>query len=243
MSKPLWKTALLCFGLSLWFSQPPLWAAPAAAPRESYRSMTQARAVRLGLEKFMAVYSQREGGESTAGQVAGYGYYERSRRAANDKLSRRLGPVRRAQIAEARAALGDLGQAVALMKMQRAGGGTMYLVFVADASASREDFLAEMIATLAQRPLRRRVSRARSATLLRESRRLLNLFKQQGPADHGFGAATVAQQRNEYAKSWDQASAALGRLSRLAARLPDKAALEMAAHAHREMQRWDVERD
>lgn len=200
------------------------------APTDGGFSMPRAQVRRLGLEKFMEVYSK--GHSSTVGQMQGYGFYTRSRRADNNQSAQGLTLNRRRQVNALRDALAQLGDAAWDMTETKNGGGTMYGVLASSAYATREDAIATLIAALRQ-PQRSGAARLQVRSLFANTKRTLAHLKNMRVEADGSNLNADAQR--DFNSSWNKAQAATTRLQQLVAGLPDNAARTVARRAFNEL--------
>lgn len=181
------------------------------------------QALKLGLDKFMDVYGEKTGDYSTYGMKQGFGYYADCKRADNDAHARALTTERRRQADAVREALMKLGNAAWTMQYVAAGGGTMYALASVGAYATREDYMATIIAALVKTERRQPLLRRRADASLRQAQVMLSRLSRT-PKLEFTGKDELANERKLYQDSVKEARAAIAQLQTLIAALPDAAA-------------------
>lgn len=185
--------------------------------------MPCAQVLKLGLDKFMDVYDEKTGDGSTYGMKQGFGYYAECKRADNDAHARALTVERRKQSDEVREAFMKLGNAAWTMTYVEAGGGTMYALASVGAYATREDYMATIIAALAMTERKQPLLRRRADASLRKAQAMMSR-RSRMPTLEFFSKGDRAGQRKLYQDSVREARAAIAQLRALIAALPDAAA-------------------
>lgn len=224
----------LAWSLSCFPASPEAFAAPSnpvsVAATDGGFSMPRAQVRRLGVDKFMEVYSKGHG--STVGEMQGYDYYTRSRRADNDQSARVLSARHRQQIGAVRDALSQLGDAAWAMTEIENGGGSMWRVAASSVYATREDALAKLISALKQ-PRHSAAARLQRRTLFAKMRK--QLAQLQTRRVESYDAPYAADAQRNFNASWKKAQTASTQLQQLVAHLPDNAAQQVAQRAFDEL--------
>lgn len=224
----------LSLSVACFQAAPEAFAAPSksvsVAATDGGFSMPRAQVRHLGVDKFMEIYSK--GRSSTVGEMQGYDYYTRSRRADNDQSARVLSAKHRQQIGAVRDALSQLGDASWAMTEIENGGGTMWRVAASSAYATREDALAKLISALKQTRHSAAARRQRRALFAKMRKQLAQLQTRRVEADDP--SLTVDAQRN-FNVSRKKAQTASITLQKLVAQLPDNAAQQVAQRAFDEL--------
>jgi hypothetical protein len=179
--------------------------------------------LKLGLDKFMDVYGEKAGDYSTYGMKQGFGYYADCKRADNDAHARALTAERRRQADAVREALSKLGNAAWTMQYVAAGGGTMYALASVGAYATREDYMATIIAALVRTERKQPLLRRRADASLRQAQVMMSRLSRT-PKLEFIGKDELANERKLYQDSVKEARAAIAQLQTLVAALPDAAA-------------------
>jgi hypothetical protein len=192
--------------------------------------MPCAQVLKLGLNKFMEVYGEKTGDESTYGMKQGFAYYVDCKRPFNDTRAGRLVEDRRKHVNAVRDELQKIGNAAWTLAYIEAGGGTMYGLASVSAYADREDFMTTFIAALAVAGKPQPAARRRANASIAETKRLLDQFSRTPELDVYEGDQRTEQlkQHRETVKEAKDAAARLESIIRL---LPDVA----AEHAARRM--------
>lgn len=185
--------------------------------------MPCAQVLRLGLNKFMNVYGKQTNDFSNYGMKEGFGYYADCKRADNDAHARRLTDEQRKQADEIRESLTKLGNAAWTMRYIAEGGGTMWSLASVGAYAEREDYMAVIIAALAQPDKKQPVQRRRAAASIKRAQALLARWSRT-PKLEFAGKDELAEQRKLYQDSVKELREALAQLQSFVTALPDNAA-------------------
>jgi hypothetical protein len=183
--------------------------------------------LRLGLDKFLDAYFKRTGDYSTAGMKEASWYYMECRRANNHARARRLAEAKRRQIGAVRDELTNLGNACSSLAETRAGGGTMWGLLAAGASASREDFLETLIMILARPSKSQPSARQKIGASLAKVQKSLAGWAKPPDLEEAAGMS-AAERRKQYEAFWNQAKQAAARLQNTLRALPDAAAQRVA---------------
>ena len=209
-----------------------------AVPRAQAQSQPRLpcdRVVRMGLDRYFALYTAATHDESTAGSVRACDSYARCRRHVSDAQARALSVRRRGQIAQARMSLDTLAQACGEFTFLSGDTGTMLIQFAASAHASREDLLAALIADLRRPAPPSPSARRQAADALQKARRSLDALRSPHP---DAASATDRSGLNQYeSRSYPAALAAFARLQGLVKSLPDVPARRLARAAQQELAR------
>jgi hypothetical protein len=205
---------------------------PAARAQDYERpdfEMSCAKAVKLGLGKFMDVYGKQTEDYSTAGQKWGFKYWADCKRPANDALAARiLSEARRKQVEAAREEFNRFGMAIWELKYLEAGGGTMWGLISVGSYAEREKFMETFIRTLAAPARRSPRARRLVNTSLARIQRWLSASSRK-PFTEGSEPEQVSQNKKYYAETLQETQAILAKLRDLLKELPDVAAARLAA--------------
>ncbi|HKO63534.1 MAG TPA: hypothetical protein VJV03_20385 [Pyrinomonadaceae bacterium] len=185
-----------------------------------------AEVVKLGLDKFMDVYSEKTQDYSTYGQKQGFSYYVDCKRAANDQRAHNLSSVQREQVGAIRDILQEIGNASWGNAYIEAGGGTLYGLASVGAYAVREDVMASIIARMTMPNDGR--ARRRANLALRRARRALPPAAATVELEH-WDEASRADQLNSYRSNVKVIRNGFTKLEGIIRLLPDRAA-DIAAH-------------
>ncbi len=174
--------------------------------------------VRLGFDKYFKAYEDATKDYSTAGQRDACYRYAKCKGEANRKSMAGLPVTRRQRLKAAQYQLTQFEDAMWALAELRAGGGTMYGLFAANAQATREDWLASAIVA-GKRAQRSRNFRAQAnrdwAKLQSEIERWRQL-----PSDDLLTA--IPDTPRLYKQNLQQARLAVTRLQALSKQLPDE---------------------
>jgi hypothetical protein len=176
--------------------------------------------VRMGFDKYFQAYQNATKDYSTAGQKDACYRYTRCRHEANRKLMATLPTVRRQRLNAAQYQLTQFEDALWAMTELRAGGGTMYGLFAANAQATREDWLALAIAAT-KRAQRSPSFRAQANRNWAKSQSQLKSWRQIPATD---SPSAIPDMPRLYRQNLQQANEAVTRLRLLSAQLPDEVA-------------------
>lgn len=188
---------------------------------------------RMGLKRYFARYTAAAHDDSTAGSIRACDSYARCRRSVSDGQARALSPARRAQVAQVRRSLDALGDACYDYTIISAGGGTIWSQLAAGDRASREDFLAALIADLRRTGVPSPAARRQADVALGKARRSLAVLRApQVVGDPPPDPSSLGEYRG---RTYPAARAAFARLQALVAALPDAPARRVAREAEEEL--------
>ncbi|MDQ2798216.1 MAG: hypothetical protein M3Y13_01060, partial [Armatimonadota bacterium] len=137
MAQNSWKNFVGC-GLAFLLLVSPL----AAAPRQP----SDAQILAMGVDKWMAYYAKTQGMEEIEPtDREAMGIYTEALTRRDDAALRRLPSAQKQRFKRLRAALTRLHEDTLIVAQDNAGGGTMYLDFMAGAAVDDEKLIAELI--------------------------------------------------------------------------------------------------
>lgn len=188
--------------------------------------MPCAEVVKLGLDKFINVFSEKTQDYSNYGQKQAYSYYVDCKRPANDERARQLPETRRQQVNAVRDALNEIGDASWSNAYLIAGGGTMYSLASVSAYAVREDVLAALIMAITFNHDSR--SRRRANAAIRRARRALPSATRMPVLKH-WDEASRPEHTAHYRTNVETIRKGFTQLEAIIRVLPDQAA-DLIAH-------------
>ena len=183
----------------------------------------------MGFNAYNKAYNKRGGDLSTAGMKQSAWHYADCKRADNNYRSAKKLPIlMQGRIGQVRTSLEAFDGALNAMLELRAGGGTMYGVFAATATATGEDALGQIIAASA---IKKRDAEARRHALADFAAAQRALSPSPGLQTPPLDAIGIigAEQQKMYREAAETAAMQRAKLQSLAAQLPDAAARLLAA--------------